>query len=147
MGTQLPSPKKGQSPPIFGPFLLSPNGWMDQDGTWYGGMPRPRRLCVRWGPSYSQNRGHTHYRPVFGPCSLWPNGWMNEDASWYGSRPQPRPHCIRRRPSSARNEHSSPHLFGRCLLWPRSPISATAELLYMHNPTPVVVDLSVYLIT
>jgi len=25
--------------------------------------------------------------------------------------------------------HSSPHLFGPCLLWPRSPISATAELL------------------
>jgi len=28
-GTQLPSPKKGQSPPIFGPCLLWPNGWMD----------------------------------------------------------------------------------------------------------------------
>ena len=25
--------------------------------------------------------------------------------------------------------HSSPPLFGPCLLWPRSPISATAELL------------------
>jgi len=27
-----PYPKKGAEPPIFGPFLLSPNGWMNQDG-------------------------------------------------------------------------------------------------------------------
>ena len=57
---------------------------------------------------------------------------MDEDATWYGSRPQPRPHCIRRGPSSAWNGHSSPpHLFGPCLLWPRLPISATAEHLLM----------------
>ena len=24
---------------------------MDQDATWYGDRPRPRRLCVRWEPS------------------------------------------------------------------------------------------------
>jgi len=29
-GTQLPSPQRRQMPPIFGPFLLSPNGWMHQ---------------------------------------------------------------------------------------------------------------------
>jgi len=23
----------------FGPYLLWPNGWMDQDATWYGGRP------------------------------------------------------------------------------------------------------------
>jgi len=34
MGTQLPSPKKGAEPPIFGPCLLWPNGYMDQDATW-----------------------------------------------------------------------------------------------------------------
>jgi len=37
--------------PIFGPFLLWPNGWMHQDATWYGGRPQPRGLCVRWGPN------------------------------------------------------------------------------------------------
>jgi len=37
--------KKGAQPPIFGPCLLWPNGWMDQDATWYGGRPRPRRHC------------------------------------------------------------------------------------------------------
>ena len=36
---------------------------MDQDGTWYGGRPRSRRLCVRWEPNYPQNRGHTHHHP------------------------------------------------------------------------------------
>jgi len=24
---------------------------MDQYGTWHGGRPQPRRLCIRWGPS------------------------------------------------------------------------------------------------
>ena len=31
-------------------------------------------------------------------------------------------------PAPPRKGHSSPPLFGPCLLWPRSPISATAEL-------------------
>jgi len=44
-----PSPKKGGAPQIFGPCLLWPNGWMDQDGTWHGN--KTRRLCVRWRPS------------------------------------------------------------------------------------------------
>jgi len=65
-GDPAPSPKKGQSPPIFGPFLLSPNGWMDQDGTWYGGIPQPSRLCVRWGPSFPSPKGaqSPNFRPV-----------------------------------------------------------------------------------
>ena len=52
--------------------VLWPNGWMDQDATWYGGRPRPRPHCVRWGPS-SPKRG-TAPPPIFGPCLLWPNG-------------------------------------------------------------------------
>ena len=46
------APKKGtQQPPLFGSCLMWPNGWMDQDATWYGGRPRPRPHCVfvRWG--------------------------------------------------------------------------------------------------
>jgi len=48
-----PFPEKGVEPlfPIFGPFLLWPNGWLHQDATRYGGRPQPRRVCVRWGPS------------------------------------------------------------------------------------------------
>jgi len=41
-GEPAPLPKRGQSPLIFGPCLLWPNGWMDKDATWYGGRPRPR---------------------------------------------------------------------------------------------------------
>ena len=44
MGTQLPSPK-GHSPPIFGPYLLRPNGCTDKDVTWYGARPRQATLC------------------------------------------------------------------------------------------------------
>jgi len=44
--------KKGPQPPIFGPCLLWPNGWMDQTApTWYRGRPRPMGHCVRWRPS------------------------------------------------------------------------------------------------
>ena len=31
-------PQKGAEPPIFGPRLLWPNGCVDQDATWYGGL-------------------------------------------------------------------------------------------------------------
>ena len=59
-------PSKGHSSPIFGPYLLWPNGWMDQDATWWGGRPRPRRHCVRWGPvPPSPKRGETpNFRPI-----------------------------------------------------------------------------------
>ena len=50
-GDPAPVPKKRVEPPIFGPCLLRPKGCMDQDATWYGGRPRPRRHCVTWRPS------------------------------------------------------------------------------------------------
>ena len=31
--------------------VLWPNGWMDQDATWYGGRPHPRPHCFKWWPS------------------------------------------------------------------------------------------------
>jgi len=55
-------------------------------------------------------------------------GWMKTPPG----APRPRPHCVRRRPSSparGAQQHPAP-LFGPCLLWPRSPISATVELLF-----------------
>ena len=33
-----------------------PNGWIDQDATWYGDRPRP--YCVRWGPSSPAKKEH-----------------------------------------------------------------------------------------
>jgi len=52
-GDHAPPPKKGAEPQpqIFGPCFLRPNGWMNEAGTWHGGRPQPRRLCVRWRPS------------------------------------------------------------------------------------------------
>ena len=65
--------KKEAQPPIFGPCLLWPNGWMHQDTTWYAGRLRPRRHCVRWGPSwFPPKRGTTP--PIFARCVLCPNG-------------------------------------------------------------------------
>ena len=49
----------GHIVPIFVPFLLWTNGWMDQDATLYGGRPRPRPHCVRRGPISSTPRKGT----------------------------------------------------------------------------------------
>jgi len=65
--------------------VLWPNGWMDQDATWYGGRPRPTPHCVRWGPNSLHGKGHSSPQlsrcteaslsaSVTGPCLLWPNG-------------------------------------------------------------------------
>ena len=46
--------------PVCNVGVLWPNSWMDQNATWYrgrGGRPRPRRHCVRWGPSSPTERG------------------------------------------------------------------------------------------
>ena len=44
-GDPAPLLQKGVEPPIFGPCLLWPNGWMDQDEAWHGGRPRPWPHC------------------------------------------------------------------------------------------------------
>ena len=79
VGTQLPSPKRGRAPQVFGPSLLWPNSWMHQDATWYGGRTRPTRHCVRCGPSYRRKRAHPPH-PIFGPCLLWPQSPISATA-------------------------------------------------------------------
>jgi len=57
-GDPAPLPQKeAQPPPLFGPGLLWPNGWMDQDATWYGCRPRSRRHCIRWGTQLPHKKG------------------------------------------------------------------------------------------
>jgi len=92
-GDPAPAPKVAERP-IFGPRLLWPNSCMDQDGTWYGGRPRPTRHCVRWGPSPLSPKG-AQPPSIFGQCQLWPNGLMDYDATWYRGRPRPRRLCVR----------------------------------------------------
>jgi len=65
-GDPAPPPRpKEHSPPIFGPYQLRPNGCMDQEVTWYRARPRPRRLCVRWGPRFPPQKGTE-------PPNFWP---------------------------------------------------------------------------
>jgi len=57
-GNQAPSPKRGAQPPIFGPmsivWLDMPNGWMDRDATWYGGIGLgPGDIVLNWDPAPS----------------------------------------------------------------------------------------------
>jgi len=58
-------PPKGHSPPLFGPCLLWPNGWMNHYATWYKGRPRSLLRCVTWGSSAP---------PPKRARLLWPNG-------------------------------------------------------------------------
>ena len=100
-------PPKGHKPSIFGPYLLRPNVCMDQDVTWYGARPRPRRLSVRWGsrcPFPKRGANPQNFRPTF----IVTNGWMDEADTWRGGRPQPRRVCVRWGPSRLRQKGQSP---------------------------------------
>jgi len=99
---------------------LWPNGWMDQDATWYGGRPRPTRHYVLCGPSYLQKKGtptptqflaHVYCGQFFRWMKT-PLGTEVDLGSGY---------IVLDGVPAPRKGHSSP---------PRSPISATVELLY-----------------
>jgi len=50
----LPPPKKKVAqPPIFGPCLLWPNGWMDQYATLYEGGLSPGHIVLHGDPAYT----------------------------------------------------------------------------------------------
>ena len=99
MGTQSPSPKRGGAPsPIFGPFLLWPNGWRHQDATCMEVGLSPGDFAFDGDPGRPQKGAEP---PIFGPCLLRPNGCMDQDPTSYKGRPWPRRHCVRWEPSSA----------------------------------------------
>jgi len=92
----VPPSQKGAEPPNFRPCSLWPNGWMDQDDTWHGGRPQPRRLCVRWGSSPFPKRGWSPPSPISADfycgqtarCIKMPLG-MEVDVRW-GPSPPPK---------------------------------------------------------
>jgi len=102
----------------------------------------PLGMEVSLGPDHIVLDGDTAVRPppknrgrsplIFGPYLLWPKGWMDQDATWYGDRPRPRPHCVRRGSSCLHGlgYSSSSPTFRPMSMAKRSPISATAELLF-----------------
>jgi len=61
-GDPTPPSPKGAEPPKFSAHC------MDQDVTWYEARPRPRRLCVRWGPRSPLQKGAEP--PNFRPMSI-----------------------------------------------------------------------------
>jgi len=128
-GDPTPYPKGAEPHPIFGPRLLWPNGCIDQDATWHGGRPRPTRHYVRCGATYPQKKG-TPIRTQFLAhvyCGQMA-GWMK---TMLGTEVDLGPgNTVLDRVAARAKGAQQPPLFGPCLLWPRSPISATAELLF-----------------
>jgi len=113
----LGSPK-GHSSLTFGPCLLWPNGWTNQDANWYRGRPRPMWHCVRWEPSSPQRGTHSNC----GPSLTWPLAKRLDESRchfWYGCRGRPWPHCVRRGANPPqRGTGTDRPIFGPCLLWP-----------------------------
>jgi len=103
-GDPAPLSKGGRAAPIFGKFLLWPNGWMHQDATCLS----PGEFVLDVDPVPLPKKGLSP--PIFGPCLLWPNGCMDQDAAWYGGRRRPTRHCDRWGPSSPPLKgHRPPH--------------------------------------
>ena len=71
MGTQPPFPKRRRSPwaepPVFGPYLLRPNGCMDYDVTWYGVSLGPSDFVLDGDPAPLSKKGAEppNFQPMF----------------------------------------------------------------------------------
>jgi len=100
MGTQLPLPQMGADHSIFGPYLLQPNGWMDQHATWHAGIGlSPGDFLLDGDPALpSLKMGAEPPLPNFRPISIVVKRLqyrcMHQDVTCYGGRPQPRGLCV-----------------------------------------------------
>jgi len=84
--------------------------------------------CVRWRPSHRPEKGRSPTQFLAYVYCGQMAGWMNTPLGTevdLGSG-----HIVLDGVPVPAKGHSSPPLFGPCLLWPLSPISATAELLF-----------------
>jgi len=86
-------------------------------------------LCSMWTQLPSE-KGHTHPYPIFGHiyCGQMV-GWMKTPL---GTEVDLGPsHIVLDGvPAPVKGAQQPPPIFGLCLVWPRSPVSATAELLF-----------------
>jgi len=68
-GNPAPATPKGHSLPIFGPYLLPPNGCMDRDVTWYELGIGPGDFVLDGDPAPPPQKGDrapsTNFRPIF----------------------------------------------------------------------------------
>ena len=99
MGTQSPFLQRKQSlgrgTQIFGPCLLGPNGWMDQDGTWHGGWPWFWPHCARWGTRSSPTKKGAERPPHFWPIFVVAKPLDESRWLWHRDWPWSKPHCAR----------------------------------------------------
>jgi len=110
--------------------VLWRNGWMDQDATWYEGRPRPRRHCLRWGPSPPKRQSTAPHFPAHVYCGQTA-GWIKLllrteiglGSGYIVLDGDPAPH------SPAERGTAAPTFRPMSVVAKRSPISATAELL------------------
>ena len=63
-----PSPKRVVPYPIFGPYMLWPTGWMDQDATWEVGLG-PSDIVLDRDPAPPPKKG-ADKAPHFWPMSI-----------------------------------------------------------------------------
>ena len=109
---------------------LWPNGLTDQDETWHSGRPRPWPPTLCWmGTSSPLPNGHAQ-PPNFRPMSVvakWLDGFIKMPL---GMEVNLGPGDVVLWGRSSHLKEAQPPVFGACLLWQRSPISATAELLF-----------------
>jgi len=126
-GDPAPPRKKGHSPPLFSPCLLCPNGWMDQDATWYEGRPRAGQHCVACGPSSILPIGTSAQFSVYVCCGQMAL-WIKMPLDMKGGLV---PDHIVLHGDSAPPKRGTTHNFQPmsivAKLW---PFSATSELLY-----------------
>jgi len=99
---------------------------MHQDATWYGGKPRSRRRCVRWGRSYLQKKGQTH------PTQFLSHVYCGQMAGWMKTRLGTEValgpgHIVRpgpRSPAKGAQQPAAP------CFWPVSIVATAAHLSY-----------------
>ena len=109
--------------PVFGSCPLWPNGWMDEDDTWYGSRPRPH--CVRWGTSSPQKEHSLQFSDhVY--CGQTA-GWMKTPLGTEVNL-SPGHIVLDGDPAPLRKGHSSPPL--SFLFGPMSIMATVAHLSY-----------------
>jgi len=72
MRTQLPL--KGAEPPLFALCLLWPNGWMEEDATWYKVDLGPGQTVLDGDPAPPMQMGTAAPPPFSSVCEQFLNG-------------------------------------------------------------------------
>ena len=123
--------------PVCNVGVLSPQGWTDQNETWYECRPRPWPHCIRWGPRSPTPKGTQP--PIFGP--------YGQTARWIkmplGRKVGLNPSDIVLDGDKAPlpQKGAEPPVFGSCLVWPNGCMdqdaTAQATLCSMWTQRPL----------